>query len=219
MSEKSEKSDWVPTKVDMESVDWEGREIALKQVPAEYNKKRDLVRVDIDEIIKAEQEFIAREHELDPREIEVLLILYADSPYFKGGFIEQKFRFNKMLFYLWQRMDKEGYANAIIHDKFGSARAGPIPIHLTDFLEDLEKKDIIKVRWAKRKPGVSFKCQLTKKGEKIAESIWNKTPPDIKQIVKKTKMELFAIDATQLKEKVHKEYPEYKKVYTELDTE
>ena len=212
------KLDWVPTKVVVESVDWEGREIDLDQVPAEFNKEKNITRVDIDEVIKAEQKFIAKENGLDPRELQVLWLIHADSRFFKSGYIEQKFRFNKMLFYLWKRMDKEGYENAFIHDEFESARAGPVPIHLREFLHDLEKKDIIKVRWAKR-PGESLKCQLTKLGEKIAKSIWNKTPTDIKGITRKTKEELFLIDATQLKKKVHKEYPEYKRTYTELDRE
>lgn len=123
-----------------------------------------------------------------------------------------------MEFYLWKRMDKEGYKNASIHDEFGSARAGPIPVHLREFLEDLEKKNIVKVQWA-RGPGESTKSQLTRLGEKVANTIWNKTPPDIRNMVRKTKEELFAIDATQLKKKVHKEYPEYKRTYTELDRE
>lgn len=212
------KLDWVPTKVDVESVDWEGREIALDQVPAEFNKEKNITRVDIDEVIKAEQKFIAIENGLDPRELQVLWLLHADSRFFKGGYIEQKSRFNKMLFYLWKRMDREGYENAFIHDEFKSARAGPIPVHLREFLKGLEKKDIVKVRWAER-PGISIKCQLTKLGEKIAKSIWDKAPSDIKGIIRKTKEELFLIDATQLKEKVHKEYPEYKRTYTELDRE
>lgn len=213
-----EKSDWVSTKVDVESVDWGGRKIVLKQVPAEFNEKRGLTRIDIDEVIKAEQKFIAKENRLDPRELQILWLLRADSRFFKGGYIEQKFRFNKMLFYLWKRMDKEGYANAFIHDDFESGRAGPIPIHLKEFLKDLENKNIVKVRWAKR-PGESLKCELTKLGEKVAQTIWNKTPTDVRNIVKKIKGELFLIDATQLKEKVHKEYPEYKRTYTELDKE
>lgn len=214
----SEKLDWIPTKVDVERVDWEGREIVLDQVPAEFNKKKNLMRVDIDEVIKAEQKFIAEEHGIDPRELQVLWLLHADSRFFKGGYIEQKFRFNKMLFYLWKRMNKEGYENSFIHDEFKSARAGPIPIRLGKFLEDLEKNGIVKVRWAKR-PGISLKCQLTKLGEKVAKSIWDKTPSDIKGIIRKTKEDLFLIDATQLKNKVHKEYPEYKRTYTVLDQE
>lgn len=212
------KLDWVARKVDVESVDWERRRIVLEKVPAEFNEEKNITRVDIDEVIKAEQKFIARENGLDPRELQVLWLIYPDSRFFRGGYIEQKFRFNKMLFYLWKRMDKEGYANAFIHDDFSSGRAGPIPIHLKDFLKDLEKKEIIKVRWAER-PGESLRCQLTKLGEKIAKTIWNKTPSDIKEIVRKTKGELFLIDATQLKEKVHKEYPEYKRTYIELDKE
>lgn len=214
----SKKLDWVSTKVDVESVDWEGREIVLDQVPAEFNKKKNLTRVDIDEVIKAEQKFIVKENNLEPREMEILWLLHADSEFFRGGKIEQKARFNKMLFYLWKRMEEMNYEKAFIHDEFGSARSGPVPIHLKGDLKDLEAKGIVNVQWAKG-PGESTKCKLTKLGEKVAETIWKKTPSDIKQIVKITKKELFLIDAKQLMNKVHKEYPEYKITYVEPDRE
>ena len=44
--------EWIPTKVDVETVDSNGRKIVLKDVPAEFNKKRNVTRVDIDEVIK-----------------------------------------------------------------------------------------------------------------------------------------------------------------------
>jgi hypothetical protein len=203
----------------MVSVDLEGREISLKNVPAEFNNKKKITRVDIDEVIKAEQEFIAKENNLEPREMEILWLLHADSRLFKGGMIEQKARFNKMQFYLSKRMEKMDYGKAFIRDEFASARSGPVPIHLEDDLKDLEAKGIVNVRWAKRRPGKSTKCTLTKLGEKVAESIWKKTPPDIRTLVKRTKEELYLIDARQLMDKVHKEYPEYKKTYIEPDRE
>lgn len=213
-----EKEEWVTTRVDVVGVDLEGCEISLKNVPAEFNEKRKISRVDIDEVIKAEQAFIAKENNLEPREMEVLWLLFADSRFFKGGVIEQKARFNKMLFYLSKRMEKLNYNDAFIQDVFGAARSGPVPIHLKNDLKDLEAKGIVKVKWGKR-PGESTKVELTKEGQKVAETIWKKTPSDIRAVVKKTKGELYLIDAQQLMDKVHKEYPEYKKTYTEPDRE
>lgn len=43
---------WVPVRVDVETVDKEGRNITLKSVPAEHNRRRKITRVDIDEVIK-----------------------------------------------------------------------------------------------------------------------------------------------------------------------
>lgn len=65
-------------------------------------------------------------------------------------------------------------------------------------MKDLEAKGMIKVRWVKG-PGESTRCTLTKLGEKVAESIWKKTP-DVKEIVQKTKEELCLIEqATKCK--------------------
>lgn len=43
---------WVPVKVDVETVDRKGHNITLKSVPAERNKRRNITRVDIDEVIR-----------------------------------------------------------------------------------------------------------------------------------------------------------------------
>lgn len=43
---------WIPVKVDVETVDRKGRNITLKSVPAERNRRRNITRVDIDEVIK-----------------------------------------------------------------------------------------------------------------------------------------------------------------------
>lgn len=43
---------WAPVKIDVETVDRKGRKITLKSVPAERNRRRNITRVDIDEVIK-----------------------------------------------------------------------------------------------------------------------------------------------------------------------
>ncbi len=209
---------WIPIKEEVVTVDWQGREITLKNVPAEKHQKTNRVRVRLDDIIKAEQEYLVSEHGLEPRNIHQLLLLYAPIRFARSGYIEQKFRFNKMLFCLWKEIEKIGFGDSYIFDEFAGARAGPIPVQLKNDLIELDKKGIIEAIFEK-KPGKSSKFQLTKHGEKIAKSLWDNTPDNIKKIILKTKEELFFVDATQLKEKFHQKYPEYKKNYVELDIE
>jgi hypothetical protein len=226
---------WTRAKEDIESVDWQGRYITLESVPVEFNQEKKITRVRLDDLIKAEQEYLANEHGLNPRHIHQLLLLYAAfPPFIKRGYIEQKFRFNKMLFYLWKRMEEEGYGDSYIYDKFARGRAGPIPKHLKDDMVKLQEKGIVEISAIKDgkkiatgkeaiekccKPDISIRCELTDLGKKVAKSIWDNTPDDIKKIALDVKKNLFFVDATQLKEKVHKDYPEYKKTYIELDTE
>jgi DNA-binding PadR family transcriptional regulator len=208
----------VSSKKDIVSVNLKGQEITLKNVPVEINKKRKITHIFFEDLMKAEQEFNAQENNLQPIEIPDILLMYAETQFIKGGYINQKSRFNKMLFYFWKDMEKENLGNSYVFDEFVSCRAGPVPKNLKSSLNDLEKKGVIEAKWSK-KPGVSSEFTLTKKGFEIAKSLWENTPDTIKNIIIKVKKDIFLIDATQLKEKVHREYPEYRRTYTELDQE
>lgn len=212
------KTEWIQSKEDVQSVDLQGREITLKGVPALKDSKTGAVRVQLEDVSKAEQEFLAREKGIDPLDVHPLLLLYASSKFFEAGYINQAFRFYKMLFSLWKELEKKSYGDSYIYDEFKCARAGPVPAHLKERLVDLEKKGVVEVKWSKS-PGKSTECKLTGRGFDIAKSLWDNTPDDVKMTVLKVKEDLFLVDATQIKEKIHKLYPEYKKCYTEVDTE
>jgi len=212
-------SEWVNEKEDIVSVNWKGEEITLKNVPVEKNAKTGLVRVDVDEILRAEQKLIAEQQNLDhPIAIPELLFLFADTRFFKGGEIKEKYKFNKMLFYFWKKLEKQGFGDSYIIDEFVSGRAGPIPKHLKESMMDLEKKGLVKVAWSDniKKPTV---FTLTPKGCDVSKAIWEQIPDPVKKTVIQVKEEIALLDPTALKEKVHKEFPEYKKTYTELDVE
>jgi DNA-binding PadR family transcriptional regulator len=215
---KSE-SDWVNGKEDVVSVNWKGEEITLKNVPVEKNCKTGLVRVDIDEILKAEQKLIAEQQNLDqPIAIPELLFLFADTRYFKGGEIKEKYKFNKMLFYLRERLKELGFGDSYIIDEFVSGRAGPIPKHLKESMIELEKKGFVKISWSDniKKPTV---FTLTDRGIEVSKAIWEQIPDLVKKTIIQVKEDIALLDPTALKEKVHKEFPEYRKTYTELDAE
>jgi len=211
-------SDWVNEKEDIVSVNWKGEEIILKNVPVEKNAKTGLVRVDIDEVLKAEQKLIAEQQSLEPIAVPELLFLFADTRFFRGGEIKEKYKFNKMLFYFWKNLEKQGFGDSYIIDEFLSGRAGPIPKNLKKSMIELEKKGLVKVSWSDnvKKPTLFI---LTPKGIDASRVIWEQTPDLVKKIVIQVKEEIALLDPTALKEKVHREFPEYRKTYTELDAE
>lgn len=212
-------SNWINEKEDIVSVNWKGEEITLKEVPVEKNVKTGLVRVDVDEILKAEQKLIAEQQNLGhPIAIPELLLLFAGTRFFKGGEIKEKYKFNKMLFYLWKKLEEQGFGDSYIIDEFVSGRAGPIPKHLKTSMMELEKKGLVKIAWSDniKKPTV---FTLTSEGIDVSRIVWEQIPDFVKKTVIQVKEEIALLDPTALKEKVHKEFPEYRKTYTELDAE
>lgn len=213
-----DESEWLQSKQDINSFDYSGRSIKLRDVPIEVNKKSKIVRVSIDEVIKAEQKYIAEENDIEPFEILELLLLYKELHFHKGGYIKKTYRFNKMLFYLWKEIEKTGFGNSYIFDTFVAARAGPVPLKLKDSMRRLQEKSLVKAKIEKT-AGKSSEYWLTDKGKKVAESLWEKTPDFIKQMIVDVKQDLMVIQAEDIKRRVHKEYPEYKRNYTDLDDE
>jgi hypothetical protein len=223
---------WIPTVQDIDSVDWKGQDIKLS-VPVELNEKRGIVRIHANDIIRAEQKYTADKYGLSPSQIFQLLLLYAEPRFIKRGYLVQKSRMNKMLFYLRERMQKLVYGKAYVHDEIVSGRAGPIPKNLKKELIDFQEKGLIELSLLKNgeriakgkaaveqlKPGTSLKCELTENGGNLAKSIWDNTPDDVREIVLGTKEEIFALDPQQLREKVHRDYPQYKRTYIDLDDE
>lgn len=191
-------------------------------------------RVLFEDLFKAEELRVAKNNNVSIYNIFELALIYADVKQ-RRNFIRQKFRFNKMLFYIKQRLDEEFGKDVFIFDEMGSARAGPIPINLGKDIKQLQTDGLIDVylvkdnkkipgskkNWEqiKGKAGASIECALTKSGEKVAKKIWFDLDNEIKQIILDVKMDLFYMDTEALKIKVHSEYPKYKKIYIENDNE
>jgi hypothetical protein len=185
--------------------------------PIYTHKQRKTQIIFLNDLIKAEQHYITRKHGLNPTQLHELLLIYTDSRFFEGKrIIEKTYRFNKMLFYIMKLFEKTEYAKAYEYNEFGAARAGPVPKHLKNSINDLQEKRLVNVKWSHR-PGISSRFELTNKGEEIAKSLWTNMPDKLKLIYKQVKQDLSLISAKALKDKVHREYPEYKKNYTELD--
>jgi hypothetical protein len=175
------------------------------------------------------------------------MTLYASSiPFSNGNIIEkpqhaikQKFRFNKMLFYIKMGLQTLFNAESIQMHQMGAARAGPIPFELKDGLKRLEQKGLITIynewngkkinkgdsNWEELNRTRAGACVavLTDSGVQIAESIWNDMNEiygaELTELISSVKQKLFKLNTDQLKTKVHTEYPEYQHKYTDDDQE
>ncbi len=214
------KGQWIPTTVDFETVSWDGQPLLLHDVPAMSCPLCGETIVDADAVIQAEQRLTAERLGLSTREANILLFLYAPGPRFtKPGYVEEKYRFNKMLFTLWKELEIEGMGQSFLHDGFRAERRGPVPENLVNDSASLEKKGLVKMRWGGRATKTSYRWDLTAEGWDRAKQLYDLTPEVMREAVLKAKGELFLLDSTQMKHKIHQAYPEYKKGYQEIDAE
>jgi len=211
---------WEETKIDMDSVDWKGNTIHLKRVPAIKNKKTGKIRVYPSEVAKAEFRMLAERHNFQPRDIALLAMLYVKPGPFRKGQVHYKYHLNKMLFYQWKEMEYQDIGETFPRDEFEPAPRGPVPKNLSDDLKRLEKKGFVELRfkqWGKSPQQASLITELTPSGLSIAEKIWYLLPDPFKEITLKVKERLFPLNPTTIRMRVHRDFPEYKKTYVELD--
>lgn len=211
---------WEKTKVDLETVDWKGRTIHLKGVPAIRNKRTGRIYVYPADVAKTEIKKLAEKYDLEPRDVSLLLMLLAKPGPFQKGRVPYKYHLNKMLFYQWKEMQKQGLGDTFYHDEFEAAPRGPVPKNLSDDLKRLQTKGIVSLsykKWGKGAKERSLITTLTPEGAKIAAKLASEVPETLKEVTIEVKKQLFPLDPLTIREKVHQEYPEYKKTYTELD--
>jgi hypothetical protein len=60
---------------------------------------------------------------------------------------------------------------------------------------------------------------LTRKGEQVAANLAGIVQEPLKQITVEVKQKLFPLDPLQIRKKVHEEFPEYQKIYSQDDRE
>ena len=211
---------WEKTKTDLDAVNWKGQIIHLKNIPAIKNKKTGRVCVYPSEVAKAEIRILAEEYGLEPRDVPLLLILLAKPGPFEEGYVQYKYHINKMLFYQWKEMQKQSLGETFPHDEFEAASRGPVPKNLGDDLKRLEEKGIVSLsykKWGKGPKEASVKTRLTSSGIKIAVKLAGQVPNPLKEVTVEVKKQLFLLDPLTIREKVHREFPDYQKMYVQLD--
>lgn len=213
---------WDDVSTDIKTVNWRGEPIYLTGVRALRNTKTGQIRVYPYDVAQAEIRQIADKFDLMSRDVALLLVLYAKPGPFKKGEIIYKYHLNKMLFYQWKELEKEGYYETLPHDEFEAAKRGPIPSHLDEDLKRLIEKGLIQTRyeqWGVHKYQSSMRTILTEEGMRVGKDIWELVPMPYKELTLKVKEQIFPLDPITIREKVHREYPEYRLKYTDLDTE
>lgn len=206
----------------MDALSMRGKMIHLEKVPALKNQKTEQVGVDPNDVAKAELRLIANTESIQPRDIALFMVLCAKVGPVQQGYIHHRYRLNKMLFYQWKDLEKQGLGETFYHDTFRADIRGPVPEHLEEDAERLQKQGLVKVywvRWGKGPKDNSKTTELTPKGLEVAERICKQVAEPFLEITHKVKEEFFPLNPTTIKNKVHKEYPEYKKTYTEIDAE
>jgi hypothetical protein len=217
------KSVWAETAVSVDTVDWKGRPIKVSDVPALLNTKTGKTRVYPSEVAKAELRDVAKRFGLEPRDLAILLMLEAQP----GSFLNKedvqfRYHLNKMLFYQWKGMEREGLGETYPHDEFVKADRGPVPAHIVGDLERLSSLGFItnkKHRWGARPKDESIQISLTKKGSEVAGELWNHVPEPLLDQTTKAKSWIYPLTPESVRIKVHKEFPEYKNTYIEEDTD
>ena len=198
--------------VDLRVFNDKGRELIIHKVPAK--KINDEVWIRPELVVKAKLDEIAEQYGLIPRQLMLLLLLEAPMGNFQEGFIFRKYNLNKMLFYQWKELERIGLGGTFDTYTFKAEKRGPVPMELSDDLDELSNKKIVEVTGGKNS---TLHVKLSKDGEDKVKSLWNEFDTSFQEISKKVKDKIMPLDPEHLKEMVHTEYPEFRWKYTELD--
>jgi hypothetical protein len=225
---------WVPIEMEVNVRNRIANTTQLVKIEGLHNIETDTKVVSLQDVCKKEFEIIAKELGLEPRIVSDLILIGAPARNIKPNLIKNKFTFNKMVFYVQKIFEQKGFEDSIILDECHAGRAGPIPIHLSEDIETLKSKDLLKyfiVKDGKKEPMLgkmliqvrdvngAKQVELTRSGQETFKKAWNAMDNSVKAIFLGIKERLCLMTPEDLKIKVHKEYPEYKKNYTELDSE
>ena len=137
---------------------------------------------------------------------------------FQRGYLCQKYKINKMLFYQWKELEKIGLGDVIPRDEFEAKSKGPVPKNLWDDLKRLKEKQLLKVDGSKKEKK-TVTVELTDKGIDTARKLWNRIPDPYLGVTTSVKHTFFPLSPETIKRMVHVEYPEYQKTYKKEDKE
>jgi len=215
---KEAEQEWKNITIAVKSVDWKGHPITIQNVPAQQQTKTKRYIVDPIDVAKAEFTGIAKENGIEDRDIMLFLLLYAKPGPFQRGYLFQKYKINKMLFYQWKELEKEGLGDVIPKDEFEAKDKGPVPKNLWKDLTRLNQAGFLNVSGGKKekKP---VEVELTPKGVEVAEKLWNRIPDPYLGVTSRVKDIFFLMSPMEIMGKVHHEYPEYRKTYRYPDKE
>lgn len=205
--------------VDVEFRAFDGDLVTIPKASAFIDRKTGDPYISAEAMARAEVAHIVKKMKISGRDLPLLAILYARPANYERGYVCEKYRLNKMLFYIYKRVEKEFSLDLLPHDTFVSAPRGPIPKNLWTDIFGNEKKGIFRVKGNKERQGKEpLQIELTPQGEKVAEELWKCLSDDYKAIITEVKTHLTFKTPDAIMKMVHKEFPEFKGEYTEPDT-
>ena len=210
--------EFIPVETDLDTIDSQGRPKRIQRVPALKDKASEKVWIDPEAAARAELQQLAESVGVEPRHVPLLVLFYARMGNFQRGYQHNKYKLNKMLFYQWKELEKIGLGEAYEHDEFIKATRGPIPKNLYDDLEELEKNGILVLSGGKEEHK-TLVAQLTGPGKEVARRLFNEAPPDYATVATRVKTAPFPLNPDTIMKRVHRDYPEYRKSFTEPDQE
>jgi hypothetical protein len=154
--------------------------------------------------------------------VALLLTLYVKPGAFKSGYVQTRYHLNKTLFYVWKELERTGLGEAFPRDQFEAKPRGPVPANLEADSLRLKEKGLVSTsmyRWGKERKQQSVVTELTPAGMDMAKRLWDSVGEPFKKTILLVKERIFPLDPKTIRERVHREFPEYKKTYTELDTD
>jgi hypothetical protein len=215
-------TEWIKVQTDVDTYDWKGNPIHLRDVPALKNPRTGRIRIYPYEVAKSELATYAKTFGLEPRDVATLLMLHAKPGPFPAGIQPLRYRLNKALFYQWKETESNLLGDSLPRDDFVAAPRGPMPASLNADLERMQRMGLVDLKWNRWGEGErdqALTILLTDKGTEVSKALWNKIPEPFLKVTLKVKERIFPLDPKTIRERVHREYPEYKSTYTELDTE
>jgi hypothetical protein len=199
-------------RVDIPTVDPHGNRIVLVGVPVKKDVSTGHIQIDPAVVARAEAEYIASKAGVEPRDVPILLTLYAKAGFFVQGVIPELSKFHKLLFYQSKRLENLGLGTGYSRHEFTNARGGPVSVNLKDDLTKLQKQGVLDVEWSENVE-TPITVKLTEKGMALAEKIWGATPEAVREISIDVKEDLYPMSAASVREKVHSEYPANRRIY------
>lgn len=209
---------WIETQTTIETVNWKGEPIHLQKVKAFKDPKTGEIMVYPSEVAKAEVDQITESLRICPRDAGTLLMILAKPGNFNEGDVFYKYHLQKMMFLMWKALDRV-YGDSLPLDHFIAADNGPIPENLNADLERFEQLKLIRTKCEKTEYGTAKRIILTEQGKELANKLWSKLPDPYKEIAISTKKRIYPLTPDEVRDLVHKEFPEYKDTYTKNDIE
>lgn len=152
-----------------------------------------------------------------PRDLALLAALGAPTGNITITMVPYIYHLNKLLFYQWKKMDEQGFGEAFPHDRFIEERKGPVPQNIKEDLERLEDEGFIRIRRPTGAEHQPVPVELTPKGRDAAQYVIANIDLGLLHSTRSSKEQLLPLTPRKVMDKVHSEYPEFRRKWVEVD--